>query len=77
MGSSAVVTHQPGGLRVTFTVPGVLLGAGLGGFMDGILLHQILQWHHMATSAGESATTVGGLEANTLTGSSTLPPGFS
>jgi len=27
-----------------------LLGAGLGGFFDGILLHQILQWHNMLSS---------------------------
>jgi uncharacterized membrane protein len=26
---------------------GILLGIGLGGFVDGILLHQILQWHNM------------------------------
>jgi uncharacterized membrane protein len=26
---------------------GVLLGVALGGFFDGILLHQILQWHHL------------------------------
>jgi uncharacterized membrane protein len=26
---------------------GVLLGMGLGGFVDGIVLHQILQWHHL------------------------------
>jgi len=26
---------------------GYLLGFGLGGFFDGILLHQILQWHHL------------------------------
>jgi uncharacterized membrane protein len=32
--------------------PGILLGIGLGGFVDGILLHQILQWHHMLTSEG-------------------------
>jgi uncharacterized membrane protein len=25
----------------------LLLGIGLGGFFDGIVLHQILQWHHM------------------------------
>lgn len=31
-------------------VPGVLLGVGLGGFVDGILLHQILQWHHMVSN---------------------------
>jgi uncharacterized membrane protein len=29
---------------------GVLLGAGLGGFVDGILLHQILQWHNMLSA---------------------------
>jgi uncharacterized membrane protein len=29
---------------------GFLLGLGLGGFMDGILLHQILQWHNMLSS---------------------------
>jgi uncharacterized membrane protein len=29
---------------------GILLGAGLGGFADGILLHQILQWHNMLSS---------------------------
>ena len=26
------------------------LGVGLGGFADGILLHQILQWHNMLSS---------------------------
>lgn len=31
-------------------LPGVLLGLGLGGFVDGILLHQILQRHHMLSS---------------------------
>ncbi len=30
---------------------GILLGAGLGGFLDGIVLHQILQWHNMLSSA--------------------------
>jgi uncharacterized membrane protein len=46
---------------------GLLLGVGLGGFVDGIVLHQILQWHHMLTSEGSHpATTVAGLEANTL-----------
>lgn len=29
---------------------GVVLGIGLGGFVDGILLHQILQWHSMLSS---------------------------
>jgi uncharacterized membrane protein len=46
---------------------GLLLGIGLGGFFDGIVLHQILQWHHMLTSQGNyPANTVAGLEVNTL-----------
>jgi len=47
-------------------VPAMLLGVGLGGFLDGIVLHQILQWHHMVSAAeGYAATTVQGLEVNT------------
>ena len=53
--------------RARLTAPGLLLGIGLGGFVDGIVLHQILQWHHLLTSTGEHpAGTVAGLEANTL-----------
>lgn len=44
----------------------LLLGAGLGGFVDGILLHQVLQWHHIASSAGVPVDTVEGLRLNTL-----------
>jgi uncharacterized membrane protein len=45
----------------------VLLGVGLGGFFDGIVLHQILQWHHMLSDQGDyPVTTVKGLEVNTL-----------
>jgi uncharacterized membrane protein len=29
---------------------GFLLGFALGGFFDGILLHQILQWHHLLSN---------------------------
>ena len=32
------------------THAGVLLGIGLGGFVDGIVLHQILQWHNMMSN---------------------------
>jgi uncharacterized membrane protein len=47
--------------------PGILLGVGLGGFVDGIVLHQILQWHHLLSSEGSyPKTTVAGLEVNTL-----------
>jgi uncharacterized membrane protein len=35
--------------------------------VDGVLLHQILQWHHMLTATGDHpADTVAGLEHNTL-----------
>ena len=44
----------------------VLLGVGLGGFVDGIVLHQLLQWHHLLTSAGYPATTLGNPELNTV-----------
>ena len=51
-------------------MPGLLLGLGLGGLLDGILLHQVLQWHHMGTDHGVHAsfpmTTVASLEDNTL-----------
>ncbi|WP_409484137.1 DUF2243 domain-containing protein [Arsenicicoccus dermatophilus] len=61
--------HGPGIL-----LPGLLLGVGLGGFLDGILLHQILQWHHMLSSSASAnipigdypVTTVHGLQINTL-----------
>lgn len=31
-------------------VAGILLGIGLGGFLDGIVLHQIMQWHNMLSA---------------------------
>jgi uncharacterized membrane protein len=48
------------------TSAGVLFGLGLGGFFDGIVLHQILQWHHMVTSAGFPPDSVENLKLNTL-----------
>jgi uncharacterized membrane protein len=44
---------------------GLLYGLGLGGFVDGILLHEVLQWHHMVSSEYPT-NTVAGLEVNTL-----------
>jgi uncharacterized membrane protein len=43
----------------------ILLGIGLGGLFDGIVLHQILQWHHMV-SEPVPPDTVPALELNTL-----------
>jgi uncharacterized membrane protein len=48
------------------TAAGVLLGLGIGGFFDGILLHQILQWHHMLTSAGYPILDLGNLQFNVM-----------
>jgi uncharacterized membrane protein len=46
---------------------GLLYGLGLGGFVDGIVLHQILQWHHMVSNVeGRSPRTLAGLEVNTM-----------
>jgi uncharacterized membrane protein len=46
---------------------GLLYGLGLGGFVDGIVLHQVLQWHHMVSDVDAYPTdTVAGLEVNTL-----------
>ena len=59
-------TTTKNGSRQRFVWGTVLLGLGLGGFFDGIVLHQILQWHHMFTSAGYPANTVENLELNTL-----------
>jgi uncharacterized membrane protein len=44
-GDASRATHQ--GAIVS---AGILLGTGLGGFVDGILFHQILQWHNMLSS---------------------------
>ncbi|MDP9842062.1 DUF2243 domain-containing protein [Streptosporangium lutulentum] len=60
--------------RRRIALPGTVLGIGLGGFVDGILLHQILQWHHMLSSTDSDnigvryypVDTVPGLRMNTL-----------
>lgn len=35
---------------VPLTTAAMVLGIGLGGFADGIVLHQILQWHEMISN---------------------------
>lgn len=53
--------------RPPSVVPGLLYGLGLGGFVDGIVLHQILQWHHLVSDVSDYPVgTVTGLEANTF-----------
>ncbi len=43
--------------------PGIVLGLGLGGFVDGIALHQIAQWHNMG-SAVLPPTTMAAMQQN-------------
>jgi uncharacterized membrane protein len=43
---------------------GIFFGLGLGGFFDGIVLHQLLQWHHMLSS-WYPITSIENLELNT------------
>jgi uncharacterized membrane protein len=63
----AAAGRRHDGRRATSRVPTLLLGIGLGGFVDGIVAHQLLQWHHMLTATGSHpATTVDGLKVNTL-----------
>ena len=50
---------------------GLLLGIGLGGFADGIVLHQLAQTHHMLTArypttGVDPATAVANLQLNTF-----------
>jgi len=35
---------------VPLTTASMILGIGLGGFLDGIVLHQLLQWHEMLSN---------------------------
>jgi uncharacterized membrane protein len=44
---------------------GVVLGLGFGGFFDGIVFHQVLQFHHML-SAHPDPAVAGDLELNVL-----------
>jgi uncharacterized membrane protein len=45
------------------SMAGVILGIGLGGFVDGILLHQIVHWHNMG-SAKLAPVTLAALRDN-------------
>jgi uncharacterized membrane protein len=43
----------------------VVIGIGVGGFFDGIVLHQLLQWHHVLSNV-VPVTDVAALELNTF-----------
>lgn len=44
---------------VPLTTTSIILGIGIGGFIDGIFLHQILQWHGMVSNKLPIDTIVG------------------
>ena len=50
---------------VPLKAPGIILGVGLGGFFDGIFLHQIFQLHHMFSSR-VTVENLSWLEMNTI-----------
>ena len=41
------------------TITAIVLGVGIGGFIDGIVFHQILQWHEMLSNKVSTATVAG------------------
>lgn len=43
---------------------GVLLGMGLGGLIDGIVFHQILQWHHLICFSCHPGATIDDVRRN-------------
>lgn len=55
------MARLPNDPSARLTRPGLLLGFALGGFFDGILLHQVLQWHHLLSgveAAGDLRTQI-------------------
>lgn len=58
------ITESRNHSRLLITA-GILVGMGLAGFFDGIVLHQVLQWHHVLSSVrpGDNLTN---LEINTF-----------
>ena len=55
--------RPPSSARRPSRWPGLVLGVGLGGFADGIALHQIAQWHNMG-SAVLPPTTMDAMRRN-------------
>ena len=59
-------SQPPSITRRPLLAAGIVLGLGFGGLLDGILFRQVLQWHHLLSSAGYPDNTVNGLEVNML-----------
>ena len=52
-------------MRQPLRAPVLVTGFGLGAFLDGIVLHQVLRWHHLV-SAYELPDDLAALERNTF-----------
>lgn len=63
---SSTSTEQPASETNRLLISAAIaLGIGNAGFFDGIIFHQLLQWHHMFSSV-KTDMTVAGLELNTI-----------
>jgi uncharacterized membrane protein len=65
MVNGSALAHQDTSSIRPWLIAGVVLGLGQGGFFDGIIFHQLLQWHHMFSSV-QTTGTIAGMELNTL-----------
>jgi uncharacterized membrane protein len=55
MSAASLSPNDPAGFVRRHDWGAFLLGFGLGGFFDGILLHQVLQWHHLLSAVSGEA----------------------
>ncbi|MCU0568209.1 MAG: DUF2243 domain-containing protein [Oculatellaceae cyanobacterium Prado106] len=62
--ASTSASTKPSSIR-SLIMAGLVLGLGQGGFFDGIIFHQLLQWHHMFSSVATDRT-IAGIELNTI-----------
>lgn len=55
--------HPNNNLSTPLITAGIFLGIGFSGFFDGIVLHQILQWHHMLSEV-KPLITISNIDLN-------------
>ena len=63
--NGTVPSRRRGDTGVPARAPSTVVGFGLGAFLDGIVLHQVLQWHHLVSDLRD-ADDLAGLERNTF-----------
>jgi uncharacterized membrane protein len=52
--TNATMIAREGRFSGSFEWAGFALGFGIGGLFDGILLHQVLQWHHLLSGVEQA-----------------------